>query len=482
MAHEVSLLMNDVCKLSFSSEEVRSPVHELVKWVLNHDNILKIFRLKVIDMFDQLLDSTPAVQAALRAKYHRQRCSSLYQPGDTRMLSVFRMVYRVILLKTALVSTFNDVRYAGYAQRALKAKNTAAKSAGEKMAKNPETGAFVDHVFDVFGSSDKPIWETLQFWCRSTVPIVYLHRMVDTHAPAMHLVYYGSCLVDKQFRSLTAMKPDNEFLAQCARVFNRRWYRWHNPIHTLCYHVSPAFHSHSISSEEGQDIRDSCERLFPDDAEDIRHQLSQWKGAHGLAREQVWKKADVLSASDWWTAYGSDFDMPLLHVTAMKLTSLAASASVCEQGVVGWSKVGCIETQRRSRLLTGKTNKLVNVNGALWSQQHAHTESSNKAGAILDLLDALVQDTLAEGKGPTFADDITAGELTDVANCRPADAKSGADMDSSDDSEDSEEEMLPVNSRRRTLRCNDNLESTLKSVLYAPRFHAVDPTATESME
>ena len=209
-----------------------------------------------------------------------------------------------------------------------------------------------------------------------------------------------------------------------------------------------------------------------------------------MAREQVWQKADVLSAADWWTAYGSDFEMPLLHSTAMKLTSLAASASACEQGVVGWSKVGCIETQRRSRLLTGKTNQLVNVNGALWSQQQTQTECTNKAGAILDLLDVLVQDTLSEGKGEAFADDSQAGELTDVADCRPHNDnnKSGSNTDSADDSDSGDDsadsdghtthcDALPVNTRRRTLQCNNELESALPLVLDAPRFHDVDPTA-----
>ena len=53
----------------------------------------------------------------------------------------------------------------------------------------------------------------------------------------------------------------------------------------------------------------------------------------------------------------------------MMLCAQPSSASVAEQGVCGWSKVGCIETEKRTALLTSKTNKLVNVNGWQWSLQ-----------------------------------------------------------------------------------------------------------------
>ena len=64
----------------------------------------------------------------------------------------------------------------------------------------------VGEMQDTFGRLDAAVWQELAAWCNAALPVVYLHRVVDTHHPTMHLVYYGSCLVDKQLRVLQALE------------------------------------------------------------------------------------------------------------------------------------------------------------------------------------------------------------------------------------------------------------------------------------
>ena len=77
----------------------------------------------------------------------------------------------------------------------------------------------------------------------------------------------------------------------------------------------------------------------------------------------LWDEADQMLPHLWYDLYGAFLDLEEFVAAAEKVTSKAASASVAEQGLVGWSKVGAIETTSRSRILTSKTSKLCNVGG-----------------------------------------------------------------------------------------------------------------------
>ena len=80
-----------------------------------------------------------------------------------------------------------------------------------------------------------------------------------------------------------------------------------------------------------------------------------------------------------------------------RLCAAASSASVSEQGVVGWSRVDGIESKRRTRIHTSKTDKLVNVNGWQWAvNERADMDAKLEAGkcipqspvlALFDVLD-----------------------------------------------------------------------------------------------
>ena len=48
--------------------------------------------------------ATAETDAKLKKRYQSQKSMSLYVPGDTRMLSVFKMIYRVVYLVGGRVS------------------------------------------------------------------------------------------------------------------------------------------------------------------------------------------------------------------------------------------------------------------------------------------------------------------------------------------------------------------------------------------
>ena len=107
MAHEVSLLMGDIGRLDFT-KRLRVACVKLYKWVMNHSFIFAVFQMKVEAHFN-------AKTQASKTPKERKACSSrktmvLYKPGDTRMLSVFKLLFRILMLMDPLIAMFNDAQ------------------------------------------------------------------------------------------------------------------------------------------------------------------------------------------------------------------------------------------------------------------------------------------------------------------------------------------------------------------------------------
>ena len=119
--------------------------------------------------------------------------------------------------------------------------------------------------------------------------------------------------------------------------------------------------------------------------------LKKFKRSRSVLEEKQWDRAQDMHAHDFIELHASSFVAmgvtPIFMRAAMMLCAQPSSASVAEQGACGWSKVGCIETEKRTRILTGKTNKLVNVNGWQWALEE--DKKANKKPRTLQLFDAL---------------------------------------------------------------------------------------------
>ena len=191
-----------------------------------------------------------------------------------------------------LVAVFSDARYAPMAQKAIKQYNAQA-SHEKKIKKRTGMGQFVDSMFDTFGGADRPIWDEIETWLQANLAIVYFHRIVDTHEPALHLVYYCSALNDKHLRVLADLDSEATWLHNMLANYEKRWARWHLHIHTAAYHFAPQYQSHMPSREEWRECANAIERLWPDEADEILTSLKQFKqnpAALGVSDEDL-KKA-----------------------------------------------------------------------------------------------------------------------------------------------------------------------------------------------
>ena len=115
--------------------------------------------------------------------------------------------------------------------------------------------------------------------------------------------------------------------------------------------------------------------------------------------EDAAEDAATMAPHVWFEVYGSELPHAARPFVkwGKRLCAAASSASVSEQGVVGWSRVDGIESKRRTRIHTAKTDKLVNVNGWQWAvNERAQMDAKLEAGkcasrspvlALFDVLD-----------------------------------------------------------------------------------------------
>jgi hypothetical protein len=484
MAHEIALCMKDIAKLQVTID-MKLACKSLVIWINNHPAVFKIFAAKVHQHFLALKNQ--AETAEDKASYSSKMEMRLYMPGDTRMLTVFKMFFRIVVLRDVLVALFTDTEYQLVAQKAMKGYNSRTGVPEIKKYKKKIGGInLIDPNAESFGGIDKPIWASLERWCQTNVSLVYLHRMCDTHKPFMHYVYYGCCLVDKQLRMLAAIDEVGGFVKQVQSIFLKRWYRWHTCLHTLCYHANPCYQAHEISTEEWEDCDEACARLFGEDSADIRLGLQSFKRSRCRWNDSEWKKADVTQGHTWWLTFGNkmkctdgSFSVKVFVDAMKRLCSLCGSASSTEQGVSGWSKVGAIETAQRSRLQTSKTNKLVNIGGAAWARkQISYNKTVDVVRDLSETLAEMVDETQGKVVGPESADDLQSGGLPNIElGAAPGEGGGEAGNEATSESEDEFEEFAEFASDfsgprtqgvftcRKELRCNKSLESALPRII-----------------
>ena len=129
-------------------------------------------------------------------------------------------------------------------------------------------------------------------------------------------------------------------------------------------------------------------RMWPEEGAEMFAGLSQFK-RNGDGAFKWLPKANGMEAHLWWDVYGDMVNCTALVQAAMYLTSKTSSASVAEQGVVGWSKVGAIETNKRLRIHTATTDKLVNICGVEWCKREDAKPADAKRPKNLDLFECL---------------------------------------------------------------------------------------------
>lgn len=442
MAHEISLFFGDVAKLP-ATARLKKLCHYLVKWIMNHNDLLKLFRTKVNAHFLKIKNA--AKTRADRVRAASRQTMVLYKPGDTRMLTVFRMLARILFLIGPITAFFNDTEYDDLAQKCIKNYNANCKDPAKKITKRGSDKLLLDVAKANFAGKTASIYAEIEEWLQVMTSSVYFHRTVDTHKPSLFLVYYIAALVDKHLRVMKDLGKASEYIEDIHATFMKRWERFHRPCHTLAYHMAPQFRLHEISSDEKKDCLKACKQFWPDDYTKIWKQLLAFKSEamQGKLEEKEWAEAETDLPHLWYEAYGMMLDLEDFVPAAMQLTSKASSASVAEQGVTGWSKVGCIETDKRTRILTSKTSQLVNVGGWQWSlaQRERMLSKTDRKDqlALFDALDALIARDQTEANTQELNEGIDDDEKED----KDDDAAGDADADDNADADDDTDAALP---------------------------------------
>jgi len=121
MSHEISLYMGDIAKME-CSKRLADKCHKLYKWIMLHTvgdvSLLSLFQEKVHAHF--LAKFNASSDAKVRRACKACMAMLLYKKGDTRMLSIFKLLFRTLYLMEPLVAVFSDARYSAMAQKATR--------------------------------------------------------------------------------------------------------------------------------------------------------------------------------------------------------------------------------------------------------------------------------------------------------------------------------------------------------------------------
>ena len=177
--HEVSLLFKEWVKKVPEIHALFKEGHRIVKWVNNHSEILTLYRAIVPHHFED----------------KRKHCIMRYSPGDTRMLTVFKMLHRLSYLKCVCTDMMSRPEYEAASQKALKAWSDQ-QQVVEKLV--PINGKYVDKVKHSVMNSD--FCERTIAFVTATKSALFLHRLVDGQTPVLGKFYYACALVDKHLR------------------------------------------------------------------------------------------------------------------------------------------------------------------------------------------------------------------------------------------------------------------------------------------
>lgn len=358
----------------------------IVKWVKNHSEILKLFREIVPKHF----------------KDKRKHCMELYSPGDTRMLTVFKMLHRIVILWDVLRDLINRPEYEAASQKALKQWSDA-QTVENKLTVGRD-GRFLDAVQGYVRSED--FKEQLDGFIACTKSAVYLHRLADGQTPVLGKFYYCCALVDKHLRVLKEAGAV-PYIDQMRSIFNKRWKRWHRPIHTFAYALDPCYQAHTLSREERADCKKVIKKLGGAEWPSLNIEFDRFRNAgQSIFEPKVWEAADVHHGYQWWESFGDDFQH--LQQAATCLLSKAISASACE---FNWSDVSLVVTKKTNRLGDAKVDKLINVRAMNKLENMACGKVLMKGvPKIDDFLDALVNEAI-EDNGVSGDDVVDAEEL-----------------------------------------------------------------------
>ena len=335
--HEVSLLFKEWVKkvpelMQLFREELRC-----VKWINNHSELLKMFRDLVPKHFQDPKRHTGNI--------------GLYMPADTRMMTVFKMLHRLLIVWDVLFDLAGRPEYETASQKALKQWSDRQKPEKKLVTIDGRYPDSVKVLLTNLGFRNR-----IHAFVQSSKSAVYLLRLTDGATPVLGKFYYACALVDKHLRTIKEA-GNVSYAPQMLAIFTKRWKRWHRPLHTFAYAVDPCYQAHDLTREEKRDCEAVIRKLSPSDWPRLKVEFDRWRSAgESIFDAQVWAAADKYHGYQWWDSFGDDFEF--LQRAAVQVLSKCVSASACE---FNWSDVGHVISKRTCALKDETIEKKVNA-------------------------------------------------------------------------------------------------------------------------
>lgn len=372
--HEVSLLFKEWVKKIPEIWQLYREGLRAVKHVNNHGDILNLFRRLVPVHF----------------KEDKKKWSiSLYMPGDTRMLTVFKMLHRLSVLWAVMADLVSRPEYETASQKALKAWSDNQKLEDKLTAIN---GKYPDKVKQSF--TGERFKTNIDAFINATKSVVYLKSLVDGQTPVLGKFYYCCALVDKHLRIMKE-SGDVPYIDSMRNIFTKRWKRWHRPIHTLAYALDPCYQGHQLTRQEVKDCKQVLQKMGGAKWASLKVEFDRWRDAgESIFPPEVWDAADNYHGYQWWSSFGDDFEY--LQDVASKVLSKPISASACE---FNWSDVGNVINKKTQRLGDAKIDAMVNIR-AMHKLEQAVSKKVllGHIPKIDDFLDQLVNDAIENSR------------------------------------------------------------------------------------
>ena len=355
MAHEISLLFKDYKKHIPELGALFREGLDVIQWVNNHDDILKIFRKLVAEHFKN------------HARAAQKGQMGLYQPGDTRMALLYVMLDRLVELKPVLealvhyVSSDGTPSYDAVAQKALLAYNKRCTDPDKAHKKVQGSSTKLQDKYKVTVKNDG-FWKLAEEFLKLAKTPFLLLRLVDTNLPTLSKVYYSCCLVDKVLRIEKA--KGSELAGKMHKLFLKRWDRWHRPLHTAAYAFDPAYQDHVLTEIEVQEVESVVQKMYPSEWLTVMAQWKDFKGRQGTVftdevpsgSQSIWGMVDKVPSWKWWDSVPKRNNSSAACKAGIQLTARCAAASCCE---FNWSDLDDIIGKKRTALKTETIEMLV---------------------------------------------------------------------------------------------------------------------------
>lgn len=300
-----------------------------------------------------------------KAIFNRYSDIKLLKVAETRFASHIVMASRVRRLKEALEKMVMDADWKNF--------RVNGKTPTELKARD---------IKDLLVSDGW--WDKVDYFLSFTEPMVKFLRIGDMDSCVLPYIYdmWDSTVEEVKRRIFDHEDQDlkegySTFFNAIHEILEARWNKSNTPLHCMAHSLLPKYYSENwlqgldgvrrVAPNEDEEVtlnRDKCfRRLFPK-SEELQKVYKEY-GAFACGLE-YFGQPHVMAARateeplSWWANYGAS--TPLLQGLAMKLLSQPASSSNCERN---WSTYASIQTVKRNRLTSSRSEDLVYVHNNL---------------------------------------------------------------------------------------------------------------------